>query len=106
MIDAGRLKTRLLIEAPVETDDGQGGVIRDYVAQSTVWAAVMPVGASRAIDAGADGATVRVRIILRGNFQPTLQHRLIDGDRIYRIVSLRDVDDGRFIEIDADYRVG
>lgn len=106
MMDAGRLKTRLLIEAPVEADDGQGGVTRDYVAQATVWAAVTPVSASRAIDADADGATVRVRIILRSNVQLTLQHRLIDGDHIYRIVSLRDVDDGQFIEIDADYRIG
>lgn len=106
MIDAGRLKTRLRIQSPVEADDGQGGVTRDYVSGATVWAAVMPAGVAHAVDADADGATVNVRIILRSNFSLTLQHRLVDGDRSYRIVSIRDIDDRRFIEIDADYRVG
>jgi hypothetical protein len=34
-----------------------------------------------------------------------LQHRFSDGARIYRIVAIRDRDDRRFIEIDADVRI-
>ena len=105
MIDPGRLKTRLVIQAPAESDDGQGGVLRSYVTQATVWAAVMPTGTTRASEANAEGATLRARIILRGNFDLTLQHRLVDGDRTYRIVGLRDRDDRRFVEIDAELRV-
>ncbi|MDB5632966.1 MAG: hypothetical protein JWR49_1821 [Tardiphaga sp.] len=76
MIDPGRLKTRFTIQVPIEEDDGQGGVLRSYSTQATVWAAVL-----------------------------TLQHRLVDGARVYRIVSLRDIDDRRFTEIDAELRV-
>jgi head-tail adaptor len=107
MIDPGRLKTRLLIEAPVETDDGQGGVTRSFAQVATVWAAVTPVVAratGSAVEADAEGATARYRIILRSNFALTLQHRLVDGARTYRIAAIRDLDDRRFIALDAEVR--
>lgn len=105
MIDPGRMKTRLVIEAPNETDDGQGGVTRDYVAAATVWAAVLPGRAQRRIDAEADGAAVALRIVMRAEFALTLRHRLVDDAKIYRIIALRAVDDGRFTEIDAEWRI-
>jgi head-tail adaptor len=107
MIDPGRLKTRLQIQAPDETDDGQGGVERSYAALATVWAAVTPLvaRAGGGVEADAEGAAVKYRIILRSNFSLTLQHRLVDGARIYRITAIRDRDDRRFIEIDAELRV-
>jgi SPP1 family predicted phage head-tail adaptor len=108
MIDPGRLKTRLSIEAPVEVDDGQGGVMRSTTTLATVWAAVMPLTAragAAGVEADAEGAAAKYRIILRSNFSLTLQHRLVDGTRIYRIAAIRDRDDRRFIEIDAELRV-
>jgi head-tail adaptor len=105
MIDAGRLKTRLTLQAPVETPDGQGGVHRDYVTQGAVWAALLPASARHEVSADADGARVRVRLILRSGLTLTLHHRFMDGARIYRIVSLRDVDDRRFVAVEAEYRV-
>jgi len=108
MIDPGKLKTRLQIQAPVEADDGQGGVTRSFTTIAPVWAAVTPVAARAtgdAEEAGAAGATARYRIVLRSHFALTLQHRLVDGARIYRIASIRDLDDRRFIAVDAEVRV-
>jgi head-tail adaptor len=108
MIDPGQLKTRLQVQAPVETDDGQGGVTRSYTTLTTAWAEVTPVssrGSGANVEADAEGATVKVRILLRSNFVLTLQHRLVDGARIYRIAAIRDADDRRFIAIDAELRV-
>jgi SPP1 family predicted phage head-tail adaptor len=108
MIDPGRLKTRLQIQAPVETDDGQGGVARSYTTLTTAWAEVTPVssrGSGTDVQADAEGATVKYRILLRSNFILTLQHRLIDGERIYRIAAIRDAGDRRFIALDAELRV-
>jgi head-tail adaptor len=108
MIDPGRLKTRLQVQAPVETDDGQGGVARSYTTLTTAWAQVMPLtarGGGAGVEADAEGATVRYRILLRGNFILTLQHRLVDGARIYRIAAIRDHADRRFIAVDAVLRV-
>jgi SPP1 family predicted phage head-tail adaptor len=107
MIDPGRLKTRLAIEAPVEADDGQGGEVRSFTTVATVWAAVAPLAArgGGGVEAGAEGAAIKYRIILRSNFSLTLQHRLVDGARIYRIAAIRDLDDRRFIALDAELRV-
>jgi head-tail adaptor len=110
MIDPGRLKTRLQIQAPIETADGQGGVARSYATLTTAWAQVTPLaarggGGGADVEAGADGAVARYRILLRSNFVLTLQHRLADGARIYRISGIRDHDDRRFIAVDAELRV-
>jgi head-tail adaptor len=108
MIDPGQLKTRLQVQAPVETDDGQGGVARSFTTLTTAWAQVTPFsarGGGADVQADAEGATVKYRVLLRSNFILTLQHRLVDGARIYRIAAIRDADDRRFIAIDADLRV-
>jgi head-tail adaptor len=108
MIDPGQLKTRLQIQAPVEADDGQGGVARSYTTLTTAWAQVTPSAARSAgadVQADAEGATVKYRILLRSNFILTLQHRLVDGARIYRIAAIRDADDRRFVAVDAELRV-
>ncbi len=105
MIDPGQLKTRLAIQQPVETPDDQGGVVRTWTTFATVWAQVTPLAARRAVEAEADGATQSYRILLRSNLSLTPQHRFSDGARIYRIVAIRDRDDRRLIEIDADVRI-
>ncbi|MBN8970775.1 MAG: head-tail adaptor protein [Rhizobiales bacterium] len=105
MIDPGALKTRLTLEAPVETDDGQGGVTRGYATFAKVWAQVAPLGARPNVTADADGAAVRYRIVTRCGYVLTLQHRFVDGPRVYRILSFRERDGGRFIEIEAELRV-
>jgi head-tail adaptor len=108
MIDPGKLKTRLQIQAPVETDDGQGGVTRGYTTQTAAWAQVTPSsprGGGADVEADAEGATIKYRILLRSNFVLTLQHRLVDGARTYRIAAIRDADDHRFIAVDAELRV-
>jgi hypothetical protein len=45
MIDPGALKTRLTIEAPVESDDGQGGLVRGYATFAKAWAQVTQLSA-------------------------------------------------------------
>jgi len=99
------LKTRLAIQQPVETPDDQGGIVRSWTTFATVWAQVTPLDARRFVEADADGATQSYRIVLRSHLSLTLQHRFNDGARIYRIVSIREREDRRFIEIDADVRI-
>ena len=86
----------------------QGGVARSYTTLTTAWAQVTPLaarGGGADVEAGAEGATARYRILLRSNFSLTLQHRLVDGARIFRIAGIRDADDRRFIAVDAELRV-
>ena len=105
MIDPGQLKTRLVLQQPVETSDDQGGVERIWTTFATVWAQVTPLAARNTLEADAGGATQNYRIVMRGNFSLTLAHRLVEGARIYTINAIRDRDDRRFLEIDAQLRV-
>jgi SPP1 family predicted phage head-tail adaptor len=94
-----------VLEAPVETADGAGGVTRNYASVATLWAAVRPVSARGEVDADKLGATVTHHIVLRFRTDVTTRHQLRDGTRTFRIVALRDQDgDGRFLEIEAQER--
>ena len=103
MTDPGKLNRRLTLEAPVENDDGAGGVTRSYTAIATLWASVEPVAARGEAVASALGATISHRIRIRYSADITLRHRFRDGARSFRIVAMRDRDQ-RFLDIDAEER--
>jgi SPP1 family predicted phage head-tail adaptor len=92
-----------VLEAPVETPDGAGGVIRTYSEVATVWAEAASIAARHGTVAESAGATVTHRILLRAGREITTQHRLRLDARVFRIVSLREHDrSGRFLEIHAE----
>ena len=106
MSDPGRLNRRLVLEAPLETDDGAGGVARSFHQVATVWASVTPVTAQEEIEAARLGARVTHRIGIRFSSDITTRHRFRDGSAVYRIVSLRDRDGRkRFLDISAEQRI-
>lgn len=106
MIDPGTLNRRLALEAPVEADDGAGGVTRSYATVATLWAAVEPIGArGDLVAADAAGATVTHRIFIRYSPDITIRHRFRDGACVYRIVTLRETVRRRFIEIRVEQRI-
>jgi len=108
MTGAGDLNRRLTLEAPSETDDGAGGVTRDYAAavslSVSLWARLVPLSAGA--DAAADslGGALRYRIVVRAGPVITTRHRLRDGARIFRILAAGPSADRRFIEIEAEAR--
>ena len=104
MTAPGELNRRLVLEAPVESADGAGGVTRGYAAVMTLWASVEPVSARNAVVADAPGATVTHRIVMRRRTAVTTRHRFVDGATVYRIVSLRDDATRRFLVIGAEQR--
>jgi SPP1 family predicted phage head-tail adaptor len=104
VIGAGDLNRRLTLEAPSESDDGAGGVIRGYAAVATLWGNVAPQAMRADVAAASLGAVQRFRIVIRRRDDVTTHHRLRDGDAIYAIVAARVSADRRFIEIDAALR--
>jgi head-tail adaptor len=103
-IDPGRLNRRLVVEAPVDTDDGMGGVAVTFADQETVWAQMVPASARGDIDADTRGAIVAWRILMRAGPELTTRHRLRDGARRFDIVAIVRRDDA-LIEIAAQERV-
>jgi SPP1 family predicted phage head-tail adaptor len=104
MTGPGTLNRRLILEEPLETPDGAGGVTRGYQTLATLWAEVTPVSARGDVVAVALGAAVTHRIVIRRSPDITTRHRLRDGARIFRIASIRERDHGRFLEIQAEER--
>jgi SPP1 family predicted phage head-tail adaptor len=104
MMAPGELNRRLVLEAPVESADGTGGVTRSYPATMTLWAKVEPVSARRAVVADAPGATITHRITVRRRSAVTTRHRFVEGTTVYRIVTIRDDATRRFLVIGAEQR--
>ena len=104
MTAPGELNRRLVLEAPVETADGAGGVTRSYAAIMTLWASVEPLSARPAVVADAAGATVTHRIVTRRRAAVTTRHRFVEGGTVYRIVTLREDGSRRFLVIGAERR--
>jgi SPP1 family predicted phage head-tail adaptor len=103
--DPGALNRRLVLEEPVETADGAGGVTRSYAEVATLWASVTPLAARAGVEADALAAAVTHRIVIRAGPDITTRQRLRLGARIFRIVAFRDPDErGRFLEISAEER--
>jgi SPP1 family predicted phage head-tail adaptor len=101
---AGDLNRRLVLEAPVETDDGAGGVSRSYQTVAIVWAQVTPVRARSDVAADSLAALVTHRIAVRTPRLINTLNRFRDGTRIFRVVAFRETADRRFLEIDAEER--
>ena len=104
MTAPGDLNRRLVLQAPVESDDGEGGVVRGYATVTSLWAQVMPLGAGAEVAADSLGAALRYTIVIRYRGDVTTRHRLQDGDALYRIVAARPSADRRFLEIEAEAR--
>ena len=104
MTVAGDLNRRLLLQAPVESADGEGGVVRSYSDVCTLWAQVTPLNARSEVAADSLGASVRYRIVIRARDDVTTRHIFQDGDRVYRVLAARLSADRRFLEIDAEER--
>jgi SPP1 family predicted phage head-tail adaptor len=104
MTNIGELNRRLVLQAPVESDDGAGGVTRSYETVATLWAQVTSVGARAEVEADVLGGARRIRIVIRTRSDVTTRHRFSEGARLYRILATRASADRRFLEIEAEKR--
>lgn len=104
MTSIGDLNRRLVLQAPVETDDGEGGVTRSYATVATLWAQITPLSTRADIAAGSLGAALRYTIVVRARDDVTTRHQLVDGAHVYRVIAARLSADRRFLAIDAEER--
>ncbi len=101
---AGDLNRRLVLEQPVETPDGEGGVTRSYQTVASVWASVTPLSAKSDASADNPGAVIAYRIVIRAGRDVTTRHRFREGDTIFRIASVREYAGKRFLDIHAEQK--
>jgi head-tail adaptor len=61
----GRLRHRLMLEAPQETPDGAGGVVRNWSALAQIWVAIEPHGGADGVVADKRLARLTHRVVMR-----------------------------------------
>lgn len=87
MLDAGRLRHRITIQARTNVQDPVSG--ETVVVWADAWvnvaAAIEPLSASERIAAQAQHSEVSARLIIRPLAGLTAQHRLVHNGRIYNI---------------------
>lgn len=102
-LDPGLLDARLVLERPVATPDGQGGVTVSFSAVATLWARIEPVSARADETAGAMRAVVTHRIRLRRRGDLAGGMRLRKGTRLFALRAFRDPDEtGRYLLCDCE----
>lgn len=92
MSRTGQKQQRVQVQKYTETRTLQGGTIEGWVTENTMWAWVNPIGAMERIQADQTKAIRTHRISMRF-YSPGIDetYRILDGSKIYNIVSVVDV---------------
>jgi SPP1 family predicted phage head-tail adaptor len=98
MLDPGQMTARLVLFAPNDVSDGQGGVTRSWDEKAQFWGALRPL--SQASDEVAGGETVRalfdIWLLMRRDIEAGM--RLCLKARTFTVISTRDGDESnRFL---------
>lgn len=83
--DLSDLKHRIILEAPVETDDGAGGVIRTFAPLATLWASLTPLSGQPHKGEDRLLGSVTHKIIIRERAGITRLHRFTWQSRVFLI---------------------
>lgn len=78
--DPGAMTARLVLQAPVETGDGQGGVLSGYEDVARLWGRVEMQGQALSERAGAELAVVTRRVTVAWRDDLRAGQRLMDRD--------------------------
>lgn len=99
---AGRLRKRVILQRPVETQGDTGGVTTTWVDVATVWAGVEPLRGREYESARARNAETTHRLVLRHRDDILQTWRIAFGGRIFRIDELLNIDErNREVQIRA-----
>lgn len=93
MTAIGDLRARLVLEEPVSTPDGGGGVSEGWVQVATVWGRIEARLGSEAVQADRVTATVMHNITIRYRAGVIPEMRFRTGTRVFHILSVVDIED-------------
>lgn len=98
----GALRARLILEAPTDVMDDNGGFTRTFSTLAVVWGEITPASGRASFDANQSEELLSHRIRIRWRSDVSSQHRLRLGARIFTIRSVQDAgEDKRFLRLDC-----
>lgn len=99
----GALRARLILEAPTDVTDDNGGFIRTFSTLATVWGEITPTRGRPSFDANQSEQVLSHRIRIRYRSDVSAQNRLRLGARIFTIRNVMDEgEDKRFLRLDCE----
>lgn len=92
-LDPGAFTSRLELQRPVATEDGQGGITRSWHSITSLWAAVRPMTVAVTEEAGGEvfRSTHEIWLYRREDLESGLRFRF--GARTFKLNSWRDPDE-------------
>jgi len=101
-IDPGMLRTELIVEDAIESGDGAGGVVREWVEVATLFAHVEPVRARTRYGADQRQVDITHRITMRHRGDIFRRMRFRRNYRIFAIETIVDPDEtARYLVCEA-----
>jgi SPP1 family predicted phage head-tail adaptor len=91
----GRLRHRLVIEAPLDLPDGAGGATRGWTVVGQCWARIEPMVADVRLQYSRPDQAQTHRIILRWRADIDGSHRFGLGARRFQVLATADADERR-----------
>ncbi|HSP25986.1 MAG TPA: phage head closure protein [Saliniramus sp.] len=91
----GARRRLFVIETPLDTPDGFGGILRAYQPGPAVWGALEPLSGDERKEAGATHEVVTHRVRIRYRQTLGANDRLALGPRRFRVRTSREADDKR-----------
>ena len=91
----GRLRHRVLLQAPAGAADGGGGTVAAWSDVATVWAAIAPLTGRERVQAEQVAARASHRVTIRWRAGVTAAMRLSMGARAFAIRAVLDPDGRR-----------
>jgi SPP1 family predicted phage head-tail adaptor len=91
----GARRRLFVIETPLETPDGFGGILRAYQPGPVVWGALEPLSGDERKEGGATQEVVTHRVRIRYRHPLGANDRLALGPRRFRVRTSREADDKR-----------
>lgn len=88
--EVGGLRTRLVLQGPVDTPDDTGAFSRSWTAVATLWANVVPVVARQQFPADAIEVAISHHVTIRGRADVVNGMRFLLGDRALLIRAVTD----------------
>lgn len=103
MLNAGRLRHRVIIQTPTESVDVLGGISKSWATHATVWAEVQPLSGRELLEAAKTTSRVSHRVTIRELSTVTPKMRISYDSRYLYIESVRRVNNelGEVMELDC-----
>ncbi|WP_036296818.1 head-tail adaptor protein [Methylosinus sp. PW1] len=91
----GEMRLRMTLEAPVDTPDDSGGMMRVYVTLGDIWVKLIPLSADARFVEQRQELAIQWIAQARWRGDVTSEMRLVDGQRRLRVISAYDPDGRR-----------